>query len=238
METANPYAVLGLGFGASRDDAEAAYHRLLFQWHPDRHAAEGPEAVARAEAETRRLNDAIDQIRRGAVRPTGVRSRPPPHPGDGAWPDAGDEVRVHGPVPCPFCGEPMTSLAAFDAHLRERHPRMAVPRHRKARSGRRWWPVSTAAFFLANLIVVLVVMFAVLVMGGHDATMDRLEGISPAERSAMAASDPARCPDGRYPATRGPDIGGPCSDHDWPLGYLTVGLFPSVLYFTYRRTTR
>jgi hypothetical protein len=236
VDAVNAYAVLGLGFGATPGDAEAAYHRLLFRWHPDRHASEGPEAVALAEARTRQLNEAIDQNRRGTAAPPTNGYRPAAH-GPRAAHDPAEQTRVLGPVPCPFCGEPMTSLAGFDVHLHERHPEKAVPRRRGRRSPRRWWPPSMAQFVLVDLVVVLVVMVAVLAVGGHDAAMDRLQGITPAQRSAMVASDPGRCPDGRYPATWGPVMGDGCSDRDWPLGYLAIGMFPSLLYYVYRKTT-
>ncbi len=57
--------MLGVAPGTSAGEAEDAYRHRLLSCHPDLHAAEGPEAVARAEAETRELNQAIDLIRRG-----------------------------------------------------------------------------------------------------------------------------------------------------------------------------
>jgi hypothetical protein len=70
----DPFEVLGLGPTASVDDAEHAYHHQLLRCHPDLHAAEGPEAVRRAEAQTLALNEAIDRIRRG-YRPAPGSSR-------------------------------------------------------------------------------------------------------------------------------------------------------------------
>jgi hypothetical protein len=137
-------------------------------------------------------------------------------------------------VPCPFCGEPITSLAAFEFHLSHRHP--GAGRARRARRRRRA-PVRVTTVAVVNLIVVLVVIGVVAAGGGHDALMDRLQGNTPAEMSALAAGDPARCPDGRYPQNRGLVIGDSCSDAGWPIGYLVLGMFPSFMYFIYRKTT-
>lgn len=59
----DPYRILGVPSGASLDEAEDAYHRLLRQEHPDLHHTAGPERVADAERRTRELNAAISAIR-------------------------------------------------------------------------------------------------------------------------------------------------------------------------------
>jgi len=81
----NPYEVLGVGPATPIDEIEAAYRLRLREWHPDLHQAEGPEAVARAEDQTRQLNAAMARIRHefkeggpGAWRAYDA----PPAPGD------------------------------------------------------------------------------------------------------------------------------------------------------------
>lgn len=59
----NPYEVLGVTPAAPIEQIETAYRLRLREWHPDLHQAEGPEAVARAEAHTRQLNAAMTRIR-------------------------------------------------------------------------------------------------------------------------------------------------------------------------------
>ena len=125
----DPFETLGIGPTASMEDAEAAYRAALRAWHPDLHQAQGPAAVAEAEARTRDLNDAIARVRAGW--------RPPPAGWDaassvsweGAWgtgrpgtptsSTAGSRTR--SPVPCPYCGEPFTNLPDYEAHLRTAH---------------------------------------------------------------------------------------------------------------------
>jgi hypothetical protein len=141
---------------------------------------------------------------------------------------------VHTPVPCPFCGEPITSLAAFEFHLSHRHPGTG---RQRGRARRRRAPVRASTVALVNLVVVVIVIAVVAAGGGHDALMNRIQGDTPAEMSALAASDPGRCPDGRYPQDRGFVIGNPCSDAGWPIGYFLIGMFPSFLYVIYRKTT-
>jgi hypothetical protein len=244
----DPYAVLGLVPGATEAEAEVAYRRLLFQWHPDRHAGEGPEAVARAEARTRELNDAMAAIRGGA-RSDRVADPAPSGGGRSGWGDDPDPVgrsREHAPVPCPFCGEPMTSLAGFEDHLARAHPQAAHARARSSRArghqarnrSRRWWPVPVGAFVVVNLVVVVVVIAGVAGLGGNDAVIDRLHSTTPSAMSSLAAADPGRCPDGRYPRASWWAPNGTCRDRSWPLGYLVVGMVPSLGYWAYRRTTR
>ena len=60
----NPYGILGVGESASDDDIEAAYRRLMSEFHPDRVAGAGPEIRELAERRTREANAAYDQIKR------------------------------------------------------------------------------------------------------------------------------------------------------------------------------
>ncbi|CAN5327626.1 DnaJ domain-containing protein [soil metagenome] len=60
----NPYGILGVNESASDDDVEAAYRRLMSEFHPDRVAAAGPEIRELAERRTREANAAYDQIKR------------------------------------------------------------------------------------------------------------------------------------------------------------------------------
>jgi curved DNA-binding protein CbpA len=59
----NPYEVLGVTPAAPIEQIETAYRLRMREWHPDLHQAEGPEAVARAEAHSRQLNAAMTRIR-------------------------------------------------------------------------------------------------------------------------------------------------------------------------------
>ncbi|GAC1427939.1 MAG: hypothetical protein NVSMB65_01040 [Chloroflexota bacterium] len=76
----DPYQVLGVAAGATERDLRRAYHRLSLKWHPDHHMQSGPAAIARAEAEFKRVNHAYVlacqavQIRRPPT-PAQVRQR-------------------------------------------------------------------------------------------------------------------------------------------------------------------
>lgn len=87
----DPYEVLGLAPDATLDDAEHAYHHRLLRCHPDLHTAEGPDAVRRAENETRDLNEAITRLRRGyrPYRPGGGFGGAGSRPGSGSSRGAG-----------------------------------------------------------------------------------------------------------------------------------------------------
>jgi len=52
------YRVLGLSYGATFDQAKAAYKRLLKEHHPDRHGST-PEALKAATETSARINDAF-----------------------------------------------------------------------------------------------------------------------------------------------------------------------------------
>ena len=76
----DPFAVLGVQPGASRDEVQAAYRRAAKRWHPDRDAS---PAAARRMAE---VNAAWELLRDGATPPpapvaSGRASRPRP----GSW---------------------------------------------------------------------------------------------------------------------------------------------------------
>lgn len=52
------YRILGLSYGATFDQAKAAYKRLLKEHHPDRHGST-PEALKSATETSARINDAF-----------------------------------------------------------------------------------------------------------------------------------------------------------------------------------
>lgn len=96
----NPYEVLGVGPATPIEEIEAAYRLRLREWHPDLHQAEGPEAVARAEDQTRKLNAAMARIREefrdggpGAWR---AYDTPRPPGSDGGDRDGGDPADERG----------------------------------------------------------------------------------------------------------------------------------------------
>ncbi len=64
------FAVLGLSPRADEAAVRDAYRRLIRQYHPDKVANLGPELVAVAERETRRINAAYRQAlrRAGSIR--------------------------------------------------------------------------------------------------------------------------------------------------------------------------
>jgi hypothetical protein len=131
----DPYEALGVTPSTPLSEIEAAYRLLLLQHHPDLHQADGPTAVARAEAMTRRLTLAMAHVRADhglGTRPAdGSRARPHrprdyhtdhghrPHTGAADWSD--DVPRSSGPVPCPYCGQPFRELDDFMHHLDTRH---------------------------------------------------------------------------------------------------------------------
>ncbi|MGN0641986.1 MAG: DnaJ domain-containing protein [Huintestinicola sp.] len=60
--TQDPYAVLGLNYGASEEDVKKTYRKLVKQYHPDLHPND--EAAARKMSE---INAAYEQIKSGDV---------------------------------------------------------------------------------------------------------------------------------------------------------------------------
>lgn len=143
----DPYEVLGCPSSTPLEEIEATYRLLLRQHHPDLHQSEGPDAVARAEHTTRRLNLAIAHIRHthgkaadrsgpvppsdagrrgggfGGYRYTGpdpwqTQKRQPS--ADADWSD-GDGHDPHEPVPCPYCGVGFVTLDEFSTHLTVAH---------------------------------------------------------------------------------------------------------------------
>ena len=111
----NAYEALGLAPGASRDEAEAAYHRLLLVHHPDRHHNGDAGAVEAAETRTRGLNAAISSIRdedRADGRSGGRTG------GGGVAPAGAD---TPGVLICPVCGAAFADSKAIDDHALEVH---------------------------------------------------------------------------------------------------------------------
>jgi DnaJ-domain-containing protein 1 len=65
----DPYRILDVDPAVADADIEAAYRRLIAQYHPDRVANAAPEIVALAETRARAINQAyerIQKIRRGS----------------------------------------------------------------------------------------------------------------------------------------------------------------------------
>src|SRR5215218_1602703 len=80
----DPYAVLGLGPGASPDEVAAAYRRLAKRFHPDRAGERGARRMAEINAAYDRLRD----VQAPSSEPFVARTGAPPR---GAW--LGEEVR-------------------------------------------------------------------------------------------------------------------------------------------------
>ncbi|MBI2703816.1 MAG: J domain-containing protein [Actinobacteria bacterium] len=139
----DPYQVLGAERSWTLDQIEVRYRALVLQHHPDLHRQEGTEAVARAEMQTRRLNEAMKRLREqhpvvGCTpresRPAGARlddenwMRGPRGDDFGIrvdWPPRPDEEDAARAAPreqpCPFCAEEFTELPLFGLHLIEVH---------------------------------------------------------------------------------------------------------------------
>ena len=58
-----PYRVLGVDPAASMAEVEAAYRRLISQYHPDKVAGAAPELREAAEKRAREINAAYDRIK-------------------------------------------------------------------------------------------------------------------------------------------------------------------------------
>lgn len=64
----DPYQVLEIAPGATREEIEAAYKRLARIYHPDRHTSQSASAQQRAVIRMRELNEARDLLRKGGYR--------------------------------------------------------------------------------------------------------------------------------------------------------------------------
>jgi hypothetical protein len=73
----DPFAILGVQPGASRDEVQAAYRRAAKRWHPDRDAS---PAAARRMAE---VNAAWEALRDGAAAASAPPAVPAAPPGRG-----------------------------------------------------------------------------------------------------------------------------------------------------------
>ena len=60
----DPYRVLEVDPAANDAAVEAAYRRLIAQYHPDRVAGAAPEIVALAEKRAREINQAYERIQK------------------------------------------------------------------------------------------------------------------------------------------------------------------------------
>lgn len=64
----DPWALLGVSAGTPLPEARRAFRRLIAQYHPDKVAHLAPEFRALAEAKTRELNEAWEQLERQSRR--------------------------------------------------------------------------------------------------------------------------------------------------------------------------
>jgi hypothetical protein len=146
------YEVLGLPPTASLDEAERAYRRLARCHHPDLHHAEGPDAVAAAEARTRLLNAAIGDLRRAVEGRVDLCDRPPGHAGSTTGPGSSAEAGTpfgaslfadEVSVTCPRCGQWFTDAPAYVTHLstHDAHHRRRFHRRRFLRPRPPVWPL-------------------------------------------------------------------------------------------------
>ena len=79
----DPYALLGVDRGASREEIAEAYRALAQIYHPDRYAEAPARVQAEANARMQALNAAYASVRTGNSRPaqgTGYDEQPPPPP--------------------------------------------------------------------------------------------------------------------------------------------------------------
>jgi hypothetical protein len=118
----DPYSVLGISPDASAEEAEEAYRRRLLREHPDLHASGGADAVARAEARTRHLNEAIRLIRHGTRARAGGPDEHRPRRDWFGYPVTPQGDLIYDAVPCPLCGDAIRTLDEFDRHVSRRHP--------------------------------------------------------------------------------------------------------------------
>ena len=63
-----PYRVLGVDPAASEAEIDAAYRRLMSQYHPDKVAGAAPELRAAAERKAAEINAAYDRIKQLRAR--------------------------------------------------------------------------------------------------------------------------------------------------------------------------
>jgi len=171
----NPYEILGLPTSATRDEIESTYRALLRRHHPDLHHADGPEAVAAAEAATRRLNEAIALLRAGWLPPAGDSTG---RAGGGSATTFEERfgfrtdrttdwfghpldrrIRVDS-VDCPFCGLAFTDAVVYRSHLASDHGRgepvvPASPRRRRVTERFVWlgWVPAPWLWFLVVLVL-------------------------------------------------------------------------------------
>jgi hypothetical protein len=113
-----PFETLGIPVTATVEEAEAAYRRLLYECHPDRHAQARPGQRAWAEARTRQLNEAISEIRARARVPIGAGAPFPSAHGTGPRGDwFGNPVRTPPRMRCAFCGLSIDDSREYRAHV-------------------------------------------------------------------------------------------------------------------------
>jgi hypothetical protein len=169
----DPYSILGISPGASADQAEEAYRRMLRREHPDLHVLDGPDAVARAEARTRLLNEAIRHLRHASRPEMGAAGAARPRRDWRGYPVTPDGHLVYDAVPCPFCGDAVQSLDEFDRHLSARHPTHAALDASRDRIDRGLDAIRLVPIWLVG-VVNLMVALAVFQLVSHDElTIDR-----------------------------------------------------------------
>jgi hypothetical protein len=179
----DPYSILGISPGASADQAEEAYRRMLLREHPDLHAVDGPDAVARAEARTRQLNEAIRHLRHSSR--SGLGTSGVGRSGAGAagasrsprdwlgYPVTPDGQLVYDAVPCPLCGDAVRSLDEFDRHLSARHPTHAALDASRKRIDRWLDAIRLVPIWLVGVVNLVVALAVFQVFFQDEPAIDR-----------------------------------------------------------------
>ena len=67
MTTSDPYELLGVRPGVSRQELKVAYRDLTKVWHPDRFAHD-PRLQEKAQEKLKEINDAYEQLISGKTR--------------------------------------------------------------------------------------------------------------------------------------------------------------------------
>jgi DnaJ-class molecular chaperone len=68
LQTQNYYQVLRLGYRATPEEIQQAFHELSLRCHPDRFVDEGPEVAAAAAAVFKRAAEAYNVLRKPALK--------------------------------------------------------------------------------------------------------------------------------------------------------------------------
>ena len=159
----SPYEILGIRPTASRNEAEAAYRALLRECHPDLHLHSGPEALARAEQQTRQLNAAIhiirteDRVYVGTAGEQFARDHGFHATTDTDW--FGNPNRPRFTINCVMCGLEIEEQSEYRVHLlldhafaervRKHHRRLARPPRLTMIPAPMFWALMLLMFYWA-----------------------------------------------------------------------------------------